>query len=396
MYCAGSAVSNTRVFDLIPITESDGKTRYQIYPQGNQLFLQDSTAIVFYRLASNSSILLDNDYDEGNGTIGEITHQEWLEIIEKNPKGLSSAFKIKWLKTANDTLTFYKRASFVNRGYPQDFLSEIDSNAGPATGWPNIPYFASKLISAKTLVEEIHDEISYVMKTFEEATNKKEYDLIYVDYPIMDRFGHGLLGEDPSIFKSMFDQMDLDFTRFEQFSVENNYELIITSGHGFSPIHTSIDLNQFLKNNGIETDLESAEWEAVGIPGKVSAHVYINPETGPNERKVLLNKISGRFRGMVTEKTRDSIVEEIFRRAELKEIGLDHSNAGDLFILLKPGYVFANAAQPSIFEPSIFRGDHGYSLKHEDSHGFVYSSKKCDPCETTYIADQVLETLGVE
>lgn len=392
----GTQTGNAQIITLIPTEKNEQYTKYKIHPPGNPLLLKDSTNVTFYMSHASNSIFLDSDYIEGNGSLGELIQNEWLRIKEESINEITSTFKIKWEAKSNDTLTLYKRASFINRGYPQEFLKQVDANAGPATGWPNIPFYSTNQISVETIVEEIFDEMDYVMKTFEEATKKKEYDLIYIDYPIMDRFGHGLMGTDPSIFKSMFSQMNIDFSHLEQFCLENNYELIITSGHGFSPIHTSIDLNQFLLQNGIETKTQNVGWEAVGIPGKVSAHIYINPRLSPNERKVLMNKISGRLRGLIDENTKDSVVEQIVRRSELHQIGLDHSNAGELFVLLKPGYVFSNSTQPSIFEFPIFKGDHGYSLKHEDSYGFVYSNKKCDPCKTTHIANLVLETLKVK
>ncbi len=391
----GYPTSGSRMLTLVPSKEDQELIKYEIAPSSSPLLLKDSTEIKFYRNQAATSILLDRDYNEENGTIGELNQNEWLQVTENSPGELTNAFSIKWESVIGDTLVFYKRASYVNRGYPQEFLLKVDNGAGPAPGWPNIPYYSANRISRETLVDEISTEMAYIMKSFEVATKNKEYDLIYIDYPAMDRYGHAMLGEDPSVFKSMFEQMDSNFNCLQEFCEENNYELIITSGHGFSAIHTSVDLNQFLVQNGIEADPRKENWEAVGAPGKVSSHIYFNPELSASEKKVLMNKITGRLRGMVDDRTKDSVIEKIVRKSELNEVGLDHTKAGDLFLLLKPGYVFANTTQKSVFDTPIFKGDHGYSLRHEDSYGFAYSKKKCDPCKTHNVSNLVLETLDV-
>ena len=90
------------------------------------------------------------------------------------------------------------------------------------------------------------------MDVFNYAANESEYDLILIDYPLLDRYGHAFLqltkvAEKSKIqlkfqrhFESAFNRMNTDFAQIQEFAKQNHYELIIASGHGFSPIHTAI------------------------------------------------------------------------------------------------------------------------------------------------------------
>ena len=62
-------------------------------------------------------------------------------------KGLREALRLKWIGNEGDTLKIYARSSFINRGYPADFVEKIDSEVGSSKGWPNIPAFSNNLLS---------------------------------------------------------------------------------------------------------------------------------------------------------------------------------------------------------------------------------------------------------
>lgn len=78
----------------------------------------------------------------------------------------------------------------------------------------------------------------------------------------------------------------------------------------------------------------------------------------------------------------------------MDQIGLKSPEAGDLFVLLKPGYVFENNGI-NLFNKPTFKGDHGYSLKHEDSYGFLIANETCDPCSTIDVAGFIENSLDL-
>ncbi len=407
----GEAISAGNFVEIIPASNSsstDKILRYTDieYEQEIKLTTNSSSSVFIYRKnnPTTDQLIIDQDVNFENGILGAIKNGDWLELNQGTAKGLKEAFRIKWIGDQNDTLKLYVRSSFINRGYPQQFLEKIDSELGPSKGWPSIPAFSSGQIKASTLVEEINTELDFVMKVFSHAAPQKNYDLIMIDYPIMDRYGHAFLQlkasskEIQGYFQEGFQRMDKDFALIQQYADENGYELIINSGHGFSPIHTAINVNKLLQNNGINSNMESSGWQAIGMPGKVSAHIYINPNIDSEPKQELIEKINSLFQNLSQTGSEEILVEKIYAKDELTEIGMNHTNAGDLFILLKPGYTFHPALSTAgpIFSTPTFKGDHGYSLKHADSFGIFYSKESCEPCQTTDVAPMILKYLGIE
>lgn len=406
----GRPIAAGRFLQLIPKPgqDKDSLILYSDLAGNYKIILQEgSTDTLFvYRhnqTAGEITWIFDRDRNSNNGNIGHVKEGEWLEIEKGKLDGLTEALRIKSLVTYSDTLKLYVRTSFTNRGYPKAFLEQIDANVGPSKGWPNIPLYATGKIEYYTLTDEIDWEVNYIMDVFSYAVKQKEYDLIMIDYPVMDRLGHAFLQLRETSYSvqgnywSYLHRMDEDFYKIQQYAAENGYHLIIASGHGFAPIHTSININRLLSENGINTDGQNPEWEAVGIPGKVSAHFYVNPQLKANEKDRILKKVEGIFNSLSDPKLRKEVVDKIYAKNELKDIGLNHEHAGDLFILLRPGFVFQNGGNKdaSVFGTPLFKGDHGYAPEHESSFGVFISEDSCDHCHTTDIAKRVIRRLGL-
>jgi predicted AlkP superfamily phosphohydrolase/phosphomutase len=348
-----------------------------------------------YNLESDS-LIVDSDSIKENGYHGVLSPNDWIEISQMD-EGTPGATRIKWVATNGDTIRLYQRATFKSRGYPESFIEKMDRTIGPSKGWPNIASYTSGQLTIETLLEEIDEEIEHVMEGFRAATSTKDYDLIVLDYPLMDRYGHLTYPskKNPSIssLQLMSEAYDLMFTHLDDlktFASTNGYNLIIASGHGFTDIDTAVNINSWLLEYGINSDVRSSDWNAIGVPGKVSAHIYLNPEIPVEDSGEILDLIQ--FMA-----SNEEFVDEVYLSDELKEIGLDHKHAGDVFVLLKPGFVFSNnlSSGVAIVEKPVFQGDHGYSPKYATSKGFIYSNQKCYPCHVTQVAEMVLNKLGV-
>lgn len=386
-----------RLIELLP-SGSDANSDLKKYVNSNSGKHTDT--LMYYKIFTSQDreeLVLDNDYSLNNGFIGKIAMGEWLEVTRGKTKGLQEAFSIKWLSTKQDTLRLYFRPAYVNRGYPLDFLEEVDTNIGPSKGWPNIGLYANSQISAVTLSEEINTETKYIMDAFSKMATEKSYDLIMIDYPLMDRLGHAFLNQYAqsttiqSLYKEAFHRMDKDFQSIREFATWHGYELIITSGHGFSPVHTAIDLEAFLRR----FHTTDRTWDIKGIPGKVSAHIYLNRQLEPERRELLENELEKMLYELKHNK--EPVVDTVYKKVNLKRIGMDHENSGDLFVLLRPGFVFQNAGngKHEIFGTSVFKGDHGYSLKYEESYGILISNMSCNTCHTIDVANAVKRQLGL-
>ncbi|MEP5612534.1 MAG: alkaline phosphatase family protein, partial [Cyclobacteriaceae bacterium] len=400
----GSQMSQSKFLILIPSSNLPDETGNVLYKStGNQNTIRLTDKLdpirVYKKNLEATTLIIDTDLSTKNGIIGELTKGNWVEITTGNRNGLSESLRLKWTATHGDSLELYVRGSFVNRGYPSEFLRKIDTVVGPSKGWPNIPLYSNGHISEYVLIEEINAELDYVMDVFSVSAKDKNYDLIMLDYPLMDRYGHAFLqlknsfSQHEQYYQDAFDRMNRDFSELSQFAAENNYELVIASSHGFSPIHTSINMNKVLRDKGIVTD--SKDWQARAIPGKVSSHIYINPELGNSEQKAVERKIISLLDKLTLTENGEIVTDKIYRKENLDEIGLLSEHAGDIFILLKPGYVFSSDETLPILSVPDFKGDHGYSLDHEDSFGFIISNEECDPCLTTDIAGLIAQKLKI-
>ncbi len=388
----GRGLSQSGIFHLVPLNKNSIVTYKVLEENGTENPWQ------FYRPIADEGTLQvvynDEQYALDSGG--------WVEI-QLPTEELIQAFRVKWMDSKQDTIRLYVRSAFENRGYPQDFLKEIDQAVGPSKGWPNIPWYADGTITTQALLEEAETEIQYLMDAFAYSVEQKDYDLIYIDYPIMDRYGHafyGLVEESEKYGEYMqtaYERMSEDFGTIHRFAKANGYELLIASGHGFSGIHTDININRLLGEQGIIT-LPDPSWEAFGVPGKVSAHIYLNPQL-TDERRSEINNTIGRLKdGLRAPGSGELVIESIYSKNELESLGLAHANSGDLYALLKPGYVFQNelSGEGPLFGVPIFKGDHGYSLRHDESYGFIYTTQACDPCRTVDVAPRVLEVLDME
>jgi predicted AlkP superfamily phosphohydrolase/phosphomutase len=374
---------------IIKYTNTLGSFQFQL----QQSFTNNLRIYQKTNTSNEEWLYLDQDYDSSNGSLARLRPNSWFEISNGSSATADQAFRVKWVRT-KETNELYVRPSYTTRGYPKTFIKKIDKSVGLSKGWPNIAFFNSKKISDVTLLEEINSEIEYLMGVFSLATQEKDYDLIMLDYPLMDRLGHAFLGLRNTSSKirehylNAFLRMDNDFSIIEKYAKLKGYQLIITSGHGFAEVQHSVDINKLLKAIGIKSDFNSPDWQAVAIPGKVSAHLYLNSKLSNNEKKQTLSKIKSYLSNTVHPDTNQQLFERIYEKEQLDEIGLSHSNSGDLFFLLDSGFIFDNNKN-HIFGIAKYGGEHGYSIKNPNSFGILVSNIPCNPCHITDIAKNI-------
>lgn len=341
--------------------------------------LSDDFKIAVRRGETGVQLIIDEVDKARNRHLGVLEPGNWLEFQTGLEDGLRKVQRLHWI---NDDQLFI-RPSFVNQGAPKEFLADVDQNVGGSVGWPSIPQFSAGEIAENTIVDEINHELDMIMDVFSYASGKQDYDLIMIDYPVMDRYGHGFLslknsGPDmvqkqfQTIFQVAHERLSRDLATIAEYAEGKDYKLIVASGHGFSPIHAAININRFLDEGGFNAD---GAWQVRGFPGKVSAHLYANPELSEANRSQVLTSVAEHFNALKDLKSGDAIVDRVFLPKELREIGMDHSRSGDLFVMLKPGYIFQPQfrSERPVFDAPVFKGDHGYAPNHAESLGFVIS-----------------------
>lgn len=166
-----------------------------------------------------------------------------------------------------------------------------------------------------------------------------------------------------------------------------NSNIIVVSDHGFSTFHTTVNLNNFLKSKGFDSN------QVRSVTSGPAANIYINLQgREPNgivsrsEYVTLQKQIVAALKELVdtnynyVSSERQAIFDKIYTRplpANLNEpkFGLDTSefvgqDSGDVFAIMSDGYNFDGIQTPvvtrlgdtnnSVFSVPNFYGAHGY------------------------------------
>lgn len=360
----------------------------------HKITLSDGLTLTLARRGNSLQVIMPD------GTDIALEPGDWFSFDQgRTEQGLKRTRRMQWL----DDGRLYVRPAYAHRGAVV-FLQAMDAAVGGSAGWPNIPMYAAGEIGPETIIDEIDAELELIMRLFEAARARQTYDLIMLDYPIMDRYGHAfqaLLENDDAEERARFEgafaeahaRLGRDLAAIEAYARQDGYRLIIASGHGFAPIHLAVNLNRVLEQAGIPT---ADDWAVRGFPGKVSAHLYANPALSAEEQEAWLRRAGAALEDLRDPESGDSIVDYLLLHRELTSIGHDHPRAGDLFVMLKPGAVFQpqfRSDRPLIDRP-VFKGDHGFAAKYPSSLGFVIT-EGADITHVTDIAPAARRFLGL-
>jgi hypothetical protein len=95
------------------------------------------------------------------------------------------------------------------------------------------------------------------------------------------------------------------------------------------------------------------------------------------------------------------VVEKIFNRDELAEIGLDHPSSGDLVVFLNPGFAASNRLSGNALTPTKYYGQHGFLASHDGVCGMLFArgtgikKKRVDELPATAVAPLIAEYLEI-
>ena len=168
--------------------------------------------------------------------------------------------------------------------------------------------------------------------------------------PVIDEAGHQLTLTDPrqkdfspqrrdelaAARLRVWQEVDREVARLLAAIDLRTTVVAVVSDHGMAPVHTSVDANVLLRDNGLlAADSQGKILEsgtaayAVGSGGMI--HVYLAPgQAGlvPRLRTLFADwKVDG-----------EPAIERIFTREEAAEVDLAHPNSGDLVLFVREGY----------------------------------------------------------
>jgi hypothetical protein len=327
------------------------------------------------------TLLLDDDFDERNGEIAQVALGEWFDWQISTTYPAAAGVYAKLLKLAPDLheTQIYLGPVFQNQGYPASFVAEAEREAGFNPGGPDYAGYLQGKIDRLTLLEQARRESDYFVRLALFCLQRLPFDLLMVDHPLLDRYGHYLYAKPKHLDNLPAMQPGYAATGENLLTLLNaidkrNTALLAVSGHGFSAAHTSFSLRKILESVGVTVaPTENAGVTAIG--SKVSAHIYLNRRSfDENANRRFVSQLRDKLRRYRAPATGATIFDNVLTAAETKHRQLfNPQRSGDLWLCLKPGYTFDGIIPPgALTGRPTFAGEHGYFDPAPQAKGLLY------------------------
>lgn len=298
------------------------------------------------------------------------------------------AVKLLHLDPDLATARLYFAGLYTFQAYPQSFAADLGAQG---LTWPGPPdddrlndtWAGRPGIDLETWIEQDVRFAHFFGEGLLAAARRPDWDLLMGYMPVLDEAGHQLTLADPrqpGFSAARRDELEMARRRVWQAVDRELVRLLaavdlrttvvaVVSDHGMAPVHTLLDPNVLLREQGLlATDAEGKILEAgtaayaVGSGGV--SQVYIAPGKGD---------LRARLRRLFADWTADGErpVERIFDRHDAKDAGLDHANSGDLILFFREGYSARGGLlkQGRASAPADVLGMHGYFNVHQEVHG---------------------------
>jgi len=353
------------------------------------------------------------------------------DVLGKNNWGAWS--KIVHLDPLRGTIRLYRGAMWRTIAWPEDFENALTEAIGP---WPGAPddrrledwwLDAADGIDLDVYLEQIERLDRWIDAAAEWVAANEDFRLLLTYHPGPDEYQHtSLIVEEyqwawspgralaaAEGLKRVGRSVDQSLAALWSLLDPERDVLVAVSDHGHLPIHDEVRFNLALAGVGL-VDVETGDgrpWVApsspmISVSGGSAAHIYLNlkgrdvggvvesPEAGElllRAAKVLADlELDGR-----------PVVEKVFSRDELAEIGLDHPASGDLVVFLAPGFAASNRLSGDVITPTRYYGQHGFLAHHDAICGMLFARgvglKKSHNGElpATAVAPMVAGLLGI-
>ena len=348
---------------------------------------------------SYQALILDNDADLGNGFLAKLMEHQWARLeVEKDGTAMVGAFaKLRAFDSRLKAAELYIKGPQQNRGYPRAFVTKLESAIGFAPGGPDFDGYHSGRLDEKTIIEQVDHELDYLTSAVNFCLENEEFDLLMIDYPVFDRFGHPFYLKDARQ-QNYGDEEGRKRLRFENYltdafercdkmlrllleKADPATAVIVTSEYGFFAAHSRLAINKLLADAGLRVGSDETS-QVIAVTGSVSANIYLNlagrePKGAvlPQDYDDVVEKIISVCRNYRDADTGEHVFDEVRRFSELPSSKLDHDHAGDVWVRLKSGYTFrgdVDLAKPLVDQPR-FLGEHGYAPAAAQAKGIFLS-----------------------
>jgi predicted AlkP superfamily phosphohydrolase/phosphomutase len=334
------------------------------------------------------------------------------------------------------SVRLYRGAFFATEAYPRAFRERLDESAGfwPGPGDDRALEQGRLGRDGLTLPEFMRQQ-----RRFSEFFNAcartaiagERFDLLLAYQPVVDEVEHVLLVVDPrqKAYSKPFAAAAREAVT-EIYSVADRAvgelareldlqrdALVVVSDHGMAPVWEAVRVNQLLQQAGLARSEPAGKGWRVRSDSQIASfgsggcvNLYVNlagrEPTGvvspADEGGVLQAAAVALAQAQVDG---EDVVEAMYRRDRLAEIGMDSPNAGDLVVFMRLGFA-GNSAIGAPGEPfaasTELAGQHGFANTHPEmaavwlARGAGVPPRHTPTASLTEVAAFVARLAGVE
>jgi predicted AlkP superfamily phosphohydrolase/phosphomutase len=354
------------------------------------------------------------------------------DVLGRNRWGAWS--KIIHLDPVRGTIRLYRGAMWRTIGWPEDFKNRLAAAIGPWPGAPDDPRLedwwldAAAGIDLDVYIEQIERLDRWIDAAAAWVAANDDFDLLLTYHPGPDEYQHTslIVEEDQWAWspgramaadeglKRVGRSVDRSLAELWSLLDPERDVLVAVSDHGHLPIHDEIHLNIALAKAGlvlVEEGDRGRAWIApssplVSVSSGSAAHIYLNLQ-GRDSGGVVASAEAGELLLHAAKVLADlevdgrQVVEKVYARDELAEIGLNHPSSGDLVVFLAPGFAASNGLSGDAITPSRYYGQHGFLAGHDGVCGMLFArgvgikGKRVDELPATAVAPLVARFLGI-
>ncbi len=354
------------------------------------------------------------------------------DVLGKNRWGAWS--KIIHIDPMRGTMKLYRGAVWRTIAWPEDFENRLTEAIGP---WPGAPddgkledwwLDAAEGIDLDVYIEQIERLDRWIDEAARWVADNESFRLLLTYHPGPDEYQHTSLIVDEDQWawspgralaaveglKRIGRSVDRSLAELWSLLDPDRDVLVAVSDHGHLPIHDEVRLNIALADAGlvtVEAGGRGRPWIApsspmVSVSSGAAAHIYLNLK-GRDVGGVVASAEAGELLLRAAKVLADleldgrPVVEKIYDRDELAEIGLDHPSSGDLVVFLAPGFAASNRLSGDAITPTRYYGQHGFLASHDGVCGMLFArgvgikKKRHDELPATAVAPLIAEYLGI-
>jgi predicted AlkP superfamily pyrophosphatase or phosphodiesterase len=327
-------------------------------------------------------VILDFDRNLGNGVAAELQAGAWaaVRLPVEGERAVGAWVKLLELTPDLARLRLYRGPVYRNVGAPAEFLSRIEETLGFSPGWPDTQARGQGWLDEETWVEQVFRLSRYLREAALLVLERGRFDLLLVYQPNTDHVAHRYLLRDPrqpgyadaatreraeNYLKRAWREVD-ETLRAVMAAAGPNTDVVVTADHGMIPVHTTVYANRLLQEAGWSVTGEHPQMMA--LTSGAQAHIYVNLFGRQSEGVVqeaeydtMVTRAVEAFARLRDPQTGDPVCEVVAKRDEMGDYHILHeATTGDVWVSLKPGYIFSSNDQPGpLFGPAR-GGTHGY------------------------------------